>query len=122
MALPLATLFAPAPTAFVYTMEILTGLWTLYIHTDISPLPWPLMGCDYHYIHHRYNWYNFGFMTVFFDTLFKTVKHPKEDALAKSHGEIAMPPSERTRSAELTKAILEKRGKDALMSDDKRGG
>jgi len=37
-------------------MEILTGLWTMYIHTDLFPLPWPLMGCDYHYIHHRYNW------------------------------------------------------------------
>jgi len=122
MALPLCTLFVPAHIGFVYAMEVLTGLWTLYIHTDVAPLPWPMMGCDYHYIHHRYNWYNFGFMTVFMDTLFKTVKHPKEDALAKSHGEIAMPPSERTRSAELTKAILEKRGKDALMSDDKRGG
>ena len=62
LALPIATLLVPVPIAFVYTMEVLTGLWTLYIHTDICPLPWPLMGCDYHYIHHRYNWYNFGFM------------------------------------------------------------
>ena len=53
MALALCTLFVPVPVVFVYTMEILTGLWTLYIHTDLHPLPWPLMGCDYHYIHHR---------------------------------------------------------------------
>merc|ERR1719443_2397812 len=107
MALPLCTLFVPVPIAFVYFMEAFTGMWTFYIHTDVAPLPWPFMGCDYHYIHHRYNWYNFGFMTVTMDTLFKTVKHPKEDALDKSHGKIAMPPSERTRSAELSKAILE---------------
>ena len=62
-------------------MEVLTGLWTLYIHTDVCPLPWPLMGCDYHFIHHRYNWYNFGFMTLLFDTLFKTAKHPRDDAI-----------------------------------------
>ncbi len=57
MALPLCTLFVPVPIAFVFAMEVLTGLWTLYIHTDVCPLPWPFMGCDYHYIHHRYNWY-----------------------------------------------------------------
>ena len=56
MALPLATLLVPVPIGFVYLMEVLTGLWTLYIHTDLFPLPWPFMGCDYHYIHHRYNW------------------------------------------------------------------
>jgi sterol desaturase/sphingolipid hydroxylase (fatty acid hydroxylase superfamily) len=56
MPLALCTLFVPVPIAFVLSLEVLTGLWTLYIHTDLCPLPWPLMGCDYHYIHHRYNW------------------------------------------------------------------
>merc|ERR1719217_2007832 len=111
MALPLATLFVPVPVPFVYTMEVLTGLWTLYIHTDICPLPWPLMGCDYHYIHHRYNWYNFGFMTLLFDTMFNTAKHPKEDALELSRGDVAMPDREKQRSAELSAAILQKRGR-----------
>ena len=60
MPLALCTLFVPVPIAFVFTMEILTGLWTLYIHTDLCPLPGPHMGCDYHYIHHRYNWYNWN--------------------------------------------------------------
>jgi len=118
MALPLATLLVPVPIPFVYTMEILTGLWTMYIHTDLFPLPWPLMGCDYHYIHHRYNWYNFGFMTVFFDTLFKTVKHPKADAFALSRGLKPMPESEKVRSADLSVAILERRGREALSKDD----
>ena len=118
MALPLCTLFVPVPVAFVFGMEILTGLWTLYIHTDVCPLPWPLMGCDYHYIHHRYNWYNFGFMTVLFDTMFKTVRHPKADAFALSRGETAMPEAEKARSADLTDAILQKRGRDALRRDD----
>lgn len=84
MALPLCTLFVPAPIVFVYAMEVLTGFWTLYIHTDCAPLPWPLMGCDYHYIHHRFNWYNFGFMTILFDSMFKTVKHPKEGDLVET--------------------------------------
>ena len=121
MPLALCTLFVPVPIAFVFTMEILTGLWTLYIHTDLCPLPWPLMGCDYHYIHHRYNWYNFGFMTVTMDTLFRTVKHPKADAVAKSRGALPMPESEKRRSAELSQAILEKRGMSALQRDDAAG-
>lgn len=121
MPLALCTLFVPVPIAFVVMMEVLTGLWTLYIHTDLRPLPWPLMGCDYHYIHHRYNWYNFGFMTVTMDTLFRTVKHPKDDALAKSHGQIDMPASEKQRSADLTEAILQRRGAQALRSDDAAG-
>ena len=33
----------------------------------------------------RYNWYNFGFITVTMDTLFRTVKHPRDDALATVH-------------------------------------
>ena len=70
---------------------MITGFWTLYIHSDISPLPWPLMGCDYHYIHHRYNWYNFGFMTLLFDELFRTVKHPRQDARAFALGEKVRP-------------------------------
>ena len=56
------------------------------------------------------------------DTLFRTVKHPKEDALALSLGVKPMPDFERKRSEELTKAILEKRGREALSSDDARGG
>ena len=63
--------------------QVATAFWTLYIHTDVGgdglTLPWPLMGCDYHYYHHKYNWYNFGFMTVLFDTMFGTVKHPGPD-------------------------------------------
>ena len=173
LALALCTLVVPVPIAFVYSMEVLTGLWTLYIHSDVCPLPWPMMGCDYHYIHHRYNWYNFGFMTVSllvslalvtsaswrwaypypyplsvgfmtasldtplhsvhvltfahcayqvgFDTLFRTVKHPKDDALSLALGQKPMPDAEKRRSAELTEAILLKRGREALSSDDAAG-
>ena len=121
MALPLCTLFVPVPVAFVYAMEIMTGFWTLYIHTDVCPLPWPLMGCDYHYIHHRWNWYNFGFMTVTLDTLFNTVKHPKHDAFELSRGAKPMPEAEKARSSELSDAILQKRGREALSSDDAAG-
>jgi lathosterol oxidase len=121
MALPLCTLFVPVPIAFVYLMEACTGLWTFYIHTDIAPLPWPFMGCDYHYIHHRYNWYNFGFMTIMMDSLAGTIRHPNSDALAVSRGERPMPDSEKKRSAELSQAILEKRGANGLQKDDAAG-
>jgi len=107
-------------------MEVLTGLWTLYIHTDVAPLPWPFMGCDYHYIHHKYNWYNFGFMTQLFDTLFGTIKHPKADAVQLSHGLLPMPAAELEKSASLTEQLLEARGivdcANALKSDAARGG
>ena len=121
MPLALCTLFVPVPLAFVLALEVLTGLWTLYIHTDLRPLPWPLMGCDYHYIHHRYNWYNFGFMTLLFDSLFKTVKHPRKDALALARGDVAMPEADVKRSADLSLAILQRRGAEALRSDDAAG-
>jgi sterol desaturase/sphingolipid hydroxylase (fatty acid hydroxylase superfamily) len=66
--LVVATFFVPVHIGFVLSLEIFVAFWTIYIHTDVMPLPWPMMGCDYHYLHHKYNWYNFGFMTVFWDT------------------------------------------------------
>jgi hypothetical protein len=124
--LALCTLVIPVPTLFVMAMEVVTGLWTLYIHTDVAPLPWPFMGCDYHYIHHKYNWYNFGFMTQLFDTLFGTIKHPKADALHMSHGLLPMPAADVQKSASLTAQLLEARGiadcANALKSDEARGG
>jgi len=90
---------------------------------QVAPLPWPFMGCDYHYIHHKYNWYNFGFMTLGFDTLFGTVKHPQPSALALSRGELPMPNAELRKSAALSEALLRQRGAaDALAADAARGG
>lgn len=111
ISLSLCQLVVPAPLAFVLGLEIITGFWTLYIHTDVAPLPWPLMGCDYHYIHHRYNWYNFGFMTLTFDTLFGTVKHPKAGSLALSRGETPTAALEKAKSKTHTEAILTSRGR-----------
>lgn len=70
-----AALLIPVPWAVVYGMIVLVGIWTIYIHTDILYLPYPFMGSDYHLIHHQKNWYNFGLFTVFFDTLWGTLKH-----------------------------------------------
>ena len=50
--------------------------------------------------------------------MFKTVRHPKADAFALSRGVTAMPEAEKARSADLTDAILQKRGRDALRRDD----
>ena len=67
----------PIPHAFAVAIGAFTGMWTMYIHTGRDfPMPWPLMGCDYHHIHHVYNWYNFGLFTMFWDWAFGTLKHP----------------------------------------------
>jgi sterol desaturase/sphingolipid hydroxylase (fatty acid hydroxylase superfamily) len=60
----------PIPFAFALVMGATVGAWTLLIHMGDMHLPWPLMGPDYHNIHHIYNWYNFGLFTQFFDGLF----------------------------------------------------
>ena len=94
----------PVPSYFVWILSLLIGTWTMYIHQGVPGLPWPLMGADYHFIHHKYNWYvsslslflycgiyvvtsmqyiiirfNFGFFTCFWDWVFGTLKHPTKD-------------------------------------------
>ena len=105
--LAILTLIIPVPIRFVYLMELITGLWTLYIHTDIMTMPWPIMGCDYHYIHHHCNWYNFGFMTVLFDEIFGTIRHPALDASQYALGKLEMPASQKARSRTLTLSIID---------------
>jgi len=80
LGLVLAQLVVPVPSIFIIITSIITGIWTMYIHqSGVLPLPWPFMGSAYHFIHHKYNWYNFGFYTVFWDYIFGTLKHPKID-------------------------------------------
>lgn len=68
----------PIHVYFYYFFLFFTAFWTLYIHACTVPLPWPFMGADYHFLHHKFNWYNFGFYTLFWDSICKTVKHPHE--------------------------------------------
>ena len=100
-------IFVRAPIYFVYAMEVLTGFWTLYIHTDIVSLPWPMMGCDYHNIHHRYNWYNFGFMTILFDSVFGTIRHPTRESRLYALGMAPMSPTDMKHSQRATMKILQ---------------
>ena len=75
----LMQMLIPIPHAFAVGIGAFTGTWTMYIHTGRDfPMPWPLMGCDYHHIHHVYNWYNFGLFTMFWDWAYGTLKHPDE--------------------------------------------
>ena len=53
--------------------------------------------------------------------MFRTVKHPKEEAVQFAIGAKPMPDGEKKRSVELTNAILQKRGREALRSDDAAG-
>jgi len=75
----LVSFIIPIPELFHILAGLGVGIWTLYIHVGFPHLPWPLMGADYHYIHHRDNWYNFGLFTVLWDTIFNTVRHPLSD-------------------------------------------
>jgi len=74
------------PVPFILTLiaGFTVGLWTMYIHVGFPHAPWPLMGADYHYIHHIYNRYNYGLFTIFWDTVFSTVKHPSPDTLKQA--------------------------------------
>lgn len=71
-----AAMVVPVAWNVVYATILAVGLWTVYIHTDAPSLPFPLMGCDYHRIHHQKNWYNFGLFTVTFDWLWGTLMPP----------------------------------------------
>ncbi|KAJ1622787.1 hypothetical protein T492DRAFT_1059965 [Pavlovales sp. CCMP2436] len=74
--LPLAQLLVPVPYQFVTCLGLVLGLWTMYIHIGIPHLPWPLMGADYHFLHHKFNSGNYGMFTVLWDTVFGTIKYP----------------------------------------------
>lgn len=53
--LPLSQLLVPVPYAAVLAVATTLGLWTMYIHIGEPHLPYPLMGADYHVLHHKYN-------------------------------------------------------------------
>jgi len=69
----------PIPYLYSLSIGLGVGLWTMYIHVGTPRLPWPLMGADYHYIHHRDNWYNFGLFTQLWDWLYGTLRDPSTD-------------------------------------------
>jgi len=75
----LTAFIIPIPEIFHVMAGLGVGIWTLYIHVGAPHLPWPLMGADYHYIHHRDNWYNFGLFTMLWDGIFGTLRHPRQD-------------------------------------------
>jgi len=77
LGLAICQYFIAVPCYFVWALSFCVGVWTMYIHQGVPGLPWPLMGADYHFIHHKYNWYNFGFFTMFWDWVFGTLKHPQ---------------------------------------------
>ena len=70
-------LLVAIPAQFMLIITFLIGIYTMNNHQGGHPhYPWPFMGGDYHYIHHKYNWYNFGLWTMFWDYLFGTLRHP----------------------------------------------
>lgn len=71
-----AALVVPVSWHVVYLTIACVGAWTLAIHHRCVRFAYPLMGYEYHAIHHEYNWFNFGLFTVLFDTLWGTIRHP----------------------------------------------
>ena len=57
LGITLGQLVVPVPVTWVLTFSFAIGLWTMYIHCGVPSLPWPFMGADYHFVHHKYNWY-----------------------------------------------------------------
>ncbi|ETO36017.1 hypothetical protein RFI_01047 [Reticulomyxa filosa] len=74
--LVICQMVVPIPLSWYLALVVTIAMWTMYIHCGVPTICWPFMGADYHFIHHKYNWYNFGFFTMFFDWLFGTLKHP----------------------------------------------
>jgi len=66
----------PIPYIFTIISGLGVGVWTMYIHQGAPRLPWPFMGADFHYIHHRDNWYNFGLFTRLWDYMNGTLRDP----------------------------------------------
>lgn len=75
----------PVPYAFVFCAGAFVAIWTMYIHVGYPHAPWPLMGADYHYIHHIYNRYNYGLFTQFWDYMFDTLKHPSVETMKEAN-------------------------------------
>mmetsp|Transcript_9560 Transcript_9560/g.17439 ORF Transcript_9560/g.17439 Transcript_9560/m.17439 type:complete len:108 (+) Transcript_9560:120-443(+) len=75
----------PIPETLAVLAGAVVGVWTMYIHVAEPAMPWPLMGADYHSVHHIYNWYNFGLFTQLWDYLFNTLRHPDETTRHFAH-------------------------------------
>ena len=45
----------PIPLVLSVAAGAFVGVWTMYIHVKEPALPWPMMGADYHHLHHVYN-------------------------------------------------------------------
>jgi len=73
----------PIPYSFSILSGLAVGVWTMYIHQGAPRLPWPWMGADFHYIHHRDNWYNFGLFSRFWDYVNGTLKDPSLEKIPK---------------------------------------
>ena len=96
-----AACIVPVPFYFVCSMIACVGVWTLCIHTSSFRLPFPLMGADYHFVHHKYNWFNFGLFTACCDSMWGTLKHPgesAEEALRHADGGICLGSNGRKRA------------------------
>jgi len=76
-------LIVPIPVIYQLVSGLGVGIWTMYIHVGVPRLPWPWMGADFHYIHHRDNWFNFGLFTRFWDWLFGTLRDPQLEKVSK---------------------------------------
>ncbi len=100
------------------TLTLTLGFMTAGLDTPLQHTYYTYNYCAHfaHFAHFAHSAHQVGF-----DTLFRTVKHPKDDALSLALGQKPMPDAEKRRSAELTEAILLKRGREALSSDDAAG-
>ncbi len=75
----MAALIVTPPLEIAVAIAACTCVWTMGIHVYGWNLPYPFMGANFHAIHHKYNRFNYGLFTIFWDSTFQTLKTPSNE-------------------------------------------
>ncbi|XP_057249458.1 delta(7)-sterol-C5(6)-desaturase [Beta vulgaris subsp. vulgaris] len=78
--LPYGIVLSIVPVHFTTFLGLflVEAVWGVMVHDRSDAKGWPIMGSDYHTIHHTSGRNNYGNYTIFMDWLFGTLRHPKK--------------------------------------------
>ncbi|KAL2921562.1 Delta(7)-sterol-C5(6)-desaturase [Bienertia sinuspersici] len=79
----IALLVVPIHFTTFVALFLVEAIWGVAIHDKGEGKGWPIMGSNYHTIHHTSGHHNYGNYTIFMDWLFGTLRHPKGNANVK---------------------------------------
>ncbi|XP_021760581.1 delta(7)-sterol-C5(6)-desaturase-like [Chenopodium quinoa] len=73
----LILMFMPIHFTTLLALFLVEAVWGIIIHDRSDAKGWPIMGSNYHTIHHTSGHHNYGNYTILMDWLFGTLRHPK---------------------------------------------